>query len=770
MRLRTPLCGALAVITAAALATPAATAAGASPARSVQPASSVSDIRHAPDTKNLTFQDEHGKVISASQLKARLAASAMSARKAAAATGDTPVGTQRLWLAIDFVTGGLYLKNFVLRGLGDHIEVWTAAGTQDSTTGTPTSTDLQFLPGDCRNGVRTTVTDAQVDYLVAQYDNNILPKESKVFSVAPDRNGDNEQLSAIVGQEFDFSGGGDNVVTLVDNVRDENFYDKNNTQANTYVAGFFSSTVNALLDRNVMTIDGYDWLHRTGANPPNEPSTDLCTNAPARPFLYESVFAHEYQHLLESYADPEEVNWVNEGLSDFAQTVTGYVDTSKPITSPSYDSHIQCFLGYLSVATPTNTIPRKQCGPSNSLTLWGDQGDDNLLADYGAAYSMMEFLAGRYGVDFISALHRNSAEGFEGLQNVLDRFAAGTNAADVLHDWAAMIAVDKQLDRFPKLGARGRQYTTPTLHASVLWGNPEAYRSASDAPSFRKGAPPNGSDYVRLRGAAGPLSAGALESLSFQGAKSLPPKAVEWTVDASPAGHPSAALFSGTDNNLDRTIARQVTVPAGSPTLTLDTRWSTEPGFDSGFVQISTDGGKTWKSLGNADTTDALDPGADPTLVGNLPGFNGEGGWKNESFDLSAYAGKTVLLGFRYFSDANTNGEGWWIDNVSVGTTQVSDGASVAGWQTYTQVAPVPVHGYTVQLVSYTPGEGNVLVQRLRVDGDFAGSLNKGQLRQLLGHQASVVAAIVMFDDPSETADEYAPYRLTVNGVVQPGG
>ncbi len=28
----------------------------------------------------------------------------------------------------------------------------------------------------------------------------------------------------------------------------------------------------------------------------------------------------------------------------------------------------------------------------------------------------------------------------------------------------------------------------------------------------------------------------------------------------------------------------------------------------------------------------------------------------------------------------------------------------------------------------------------------------------------------VVFDDPTETSDQYAPYRLTVNGVVQPGG
>ena len=126
-----------------------------------------------------------------------------------------------------------------------------------------------------------------------------------------------------------------NIVVLIDNVRDDNFYDFNNTQGFSYIAGFFSSQLNTLFDRNIMTIDAFDWLHRTGANPPHEPVPgNNCTSAPARPFLYEGVFAHEYQHLLEFYADESgESTWVNEGLSDHAQTITGYVNPATPITS-----------------------------------------------------------------------------------------------------------------------------------------------------------------------------------------------------------------------------------------------------------------------------------------------------------------------------------------------------------------------------------------------------------------------------------------------------
>ena len=187
---------------------------------------------------------------------------------------------------------------------------------------------------------------------------------------------------------------------LIDNVRDDNLYDLNNTQGFSYIAGFFSSGLNGFFNRNVMTIDAFDWLHRTGQNPPNEPVPgNNCTSAPARPSLYEGVFAHEYQHLLLSYVDPAEATWINEGTSDMAIALTGYGDPAAPITDLHFDSHIQCFPGYNSVQTDANPNPRPG-GPENSLNVWGDQNFDHeqeILCDYGAAYSFLLWLADTYG-------------------------------------------------------------------------------------------------------------------------------------------------------------------------------------------------------------------------------------------------------------------------------------------------------------------------------------------------------------------------------------
>ena len=84
------------------------------------------------------------------------------------------------------------------------------------------------------------------------------------------------------------------------------------------------------------------------------------------------------------------------------------------------------------------------------------------------------------------------------------------------------------------------------IDATINWDADDAYADA--------GAPPNGSDYVRLRGGAGNyLRASQIRSIAFDGAETLPTLPVEWEVDPSPPGHEGdPALHSGSGSNLDR--------------------------------------------------------------------------------------------------------------------------------------------------------------------------------------------------------------------------
>ena len=73
----------------------------------------------------------------------------------------------------------------------------------------------------------TEVTDEQVDSFISEFDNNMYPKESASFSVAPDRDGSGDPAKRhrraddyyrVSADQAD-----DTVTALVDNVRDANF-------------------------------------------------------------------------------------------------------------------------------------------------------------------------------------------------------------------------------------------------------------------------------------------------------------------------------------------------------------------------------------------------------------------------------------------------------------------------------------------------------------------------------------------------------------------
>ncbi|WP_239082600.1 immune inhibitor A domain-containing protein [Actinoplanes teichomyceticus] len=620
-----------------------------------------------------------------------------SARRAPAAT--PPVGTVRSWVGLDDTEGDLYRKDYTLRAVGKHIEVWVAQ-------------DIAFPADDCRKNA-VEVTDAQVAALASEFDNTIYPKETAAFSTPPDRSG------ADAAMEGDFTGDGDKTVTLVDNVRDDNFY--HFPQRPTYIAGFFSAQLNELFDRNVMTIDAYDWTHRLGAEPKNEPTDDLCTSRPARPRMYEGTFAHEWQHLLEYYADPDEVEWLNEGLSDYAQTLVGYVDTRLSVHHRGYDSHIACYQGFGNVKTLYNANPRECGGAQNSLNLWAEGEPNEVLADYGITYQLMIYLRDRFGAAVLSTLHRDKKR--HSLESLQAALPSGVRLTDVLHDFQVMTLVDKEV------GAPGGTITGVARDRVTAAGLRSTVNLDNKASYDKPGAAPNGADFIRL-------PRGKLTTVTFSGARTLPPTPLAWKIDAR-------MLFSGNTASTDETAARQVEVPADDPVLRFTTSYGLEKEFDYGYVTISADGGKTYQMVGG-----------DSTVKGPLgPGLTGLAAGVKVAYDLTAYAGKKVLLGFRYVTDAAVNQGGWHIGAITIGRNRVPS-STLAGWRSPTQWHPVPVRSWHVSLVGLGPRRAAVVpIDRVAALAEFP-----------------KVVAIVAQDDPSGAVTQYAPYTLTVNGVVQPGG
>ncbi|WP_088316391.1 immune inhibitor A domain-containing protein [Kineosporia sp. R_H_3] len=155
----------------------------------------------------------------------------------------------------------------------------------------------------------------------------------------------------------------------------------------------------------------------------------------------------------------------------------------------------------------------------------------------------------------------------------------------------------------------------------------------------------------------------------------LPDKSV--TRDLVPPKTGAASWWSGAGDDLDNTLTRSVTLPSGPATLSFAANWDIE---DCGpdpcdYAYVEVDDGTGFKAVAGSITNPAENNGVDGT----------SDGWVDATFDLSAYAGKTVGLRLRYSTDGAAGGLGFFADDITLtsGTTTVfTDGAESGanGW------------------------------------------------------------------------------------------
>lgn len=609
-------------------------------------------------------------------------ASSSSSGKSSASTemADWMIGDSAYWLGLDDYNGYYTFKTYTLVAIGENAEIWVAD-------------NIDFVTGDPRNPV--VVTQAQVEYLLSEVDNNIYETMTTYFTEPDFHDGSASLLSAWGYFPPDYYDG-DKLVILVDNIRDDNYYDPTYPL---YIAGFYSPTYEAYFDRNVITMDTWDWENRVGPDG-------------SKPYLYEGLIAHEFQHLLHDDVDSDEETFVNEGLSDFSQFLCGYGHPA---------SHLWGEYGL-------------ESHPENSLVVWEDQGDLEILADYGIAYMWTLYLFEQFGPSFLQAMFMNGDNGISGVNSALAMMMYDSSFAEIFHMFSVALLVDSPF--------AGWKYGFKMIDFTLDIGTPsDPNLEAFDAP----GAPPWGSDYIWITG-------DSIESdkLLFDGMDQtmLP---TPWTSDGD-------VLWSGTGDLLDNWAIFEAT---GGGILTFDTIWDLEDYWDFGFVQVSTDGGYTWTSITDQQgySTYDYDPNAHPTVVNNLPGLTSYiTSWITLTYDLSAYAGD-ILIAFRMVTDWATHYEGWWIDNVYVDGALISDGSDATIFKDITEVLPID-NDFTVSLVGIkNMGNGNqykVMMMELddiTEEGSF-------KLNSILKWSSTAVM-VVTFDAP-EGFTFYADYDWEV--------
>ena len=127
-----------------------------------------------------------------------------------------------------------------------------------------------------------------------------------------------------------------------------------------------------------------------------------------------------------------------------------------------------------------------------------------------------------------------------------------------------------------------------------------------------------------------------------------------------------------------------------------------------------------------------------------------------------------MLLNFRYVSDGGVNEGGLLIDDIAVGGTVVSDGSNLDAFKSPTQIRATDSEQLQREGDRYRPGPPH-RVAVVRLQRQVLASRSTGSSWLLLSLFPQVVV-MVAYDEPTEQVQQYAPYTLTVNGVLQPGG
>ncbi|MCS6872491.1 MAG: immune inhibitor A [Anaerolineae bacterium] len=328
---------------------------------------------------------------------------------------------------------------------------------------------------------------------------------------------------------------------------------------------------------------------------------------------YEGTLAHEFQHMIHHAVDSNESLWLNEGMSELAADLSGYRSDA--------NSFARAFLR----------------NPQIQLNAWSVIEDS--APHYGAAYLFMRCFLHRFGVDTLRALAANPSNGMASLTETLAAFKhADENGAPIT---AEVFFADWVAENWLNNGCPTPLSQAPRSELIELGEN-------------RLTLPQFGTRYLRL-------PATGNYTLTVQS---------EPTVRVIPTDAHSGAYFwwsnRGDDSHTRLTRAFDLR-GVERATFTFRLWHNIEENWDYAYLSVSEDNGETWRAV---ETSASRPAGGNHNPYG--PAFTGKSGdgesprWIAVTADLSAYAGKQILLRFDYIMDDAIDFEGMALDDLAL--------------------------------------------------------------------------------------------------------
>ena len=332
----------------------------------------------------------------------------------------------------------------------------------------------------------------------------------------------------------------------------------------------------------------------------------------------QGLLAHEFQHMIHWYQDRNEASWLNEGASELAMWLNGYKPGSGEVL----------YMGQ----------------PDVQLNTWPDPQQASTLPHYQASFLFLLYFWERFGDEALRELIAQDANGWDGVQAVLDRYAPDLTYEDVFLDWLAANLVQN-----PNLEDGRYGYRTYTLS-----DRPRAEGLDECPGSWETQVFPFGMDVYRLE-------CPGTWTLRLRGEAEIP----LWPTQPRSGAY---AFWSNYGDESEMRLTRRFDLREvrGPVTLSYWTWYDIEPNYDFVYVLASRDG-KRWDMLRPPSATDA-----NPTGNNYGWGYTGVSGggntprWIQEEVDLSSYAGGSVWVRFVYVTDAAVNRAGFLLDDVTL--------------------------------------------------------------------------------------------------------
>ena len=423
---------------------------------------------------------------------------------------------------------------------------------------------------------------------------------------------------------------------------------------------------------------------------------------------FDSVLAHEFQHMIHWYQDRNEDTWVNEGMSELATFLNGY--------------------------GPSNFMGAYTTVPDTQLNSWADT-PGAAVGHYGGSFLFMAYFLQRYGDELTQAVVAAEANGIAGFNSVLAEQGIDQTFDDIFADFLIANYLNDPAQDDGRWGYADVQPTSPAPAAQH-----SSYPAGQPTTVYQYGA-----DYIELTG-NGDLT------IEFTGSTRVP-------VVNNQAHSGSYQWYSHRGDDSNPRLTRAVDLSGvDSATLNYWAWYDIESDWDYAYVEISEDGGDTWHILETPySATD------NPSGNAYGPGYTGASeGWLEESIDLTPYAGQEVLLRFEYVTDDAVNRPGFTVDDISIPEIGFFDDVESGdnGWQAegFVRIDNVLPQHFLAQVLEIG-ADGNASVTPIPLDETNYGTLTVSGLGDRLDKAVLIVSGL----SPITTEPAGYEYNITSN-------